>query len=168
LASEKRSAGEKIVIVIDALDQAGVPENMNALGLPGNLPQGVYFIVSTRPVRLYLTPEAPHQLLRLRSDQAENRADLRQYLQTIPLKLTPSDTQALLARCGGVWVYLRYILQEIEAGSRTLKDLSSLPNGLTNTMSNIAEMAKKKSGMKLICLCSSPGGCPRPCRWSNC
>src|SRR5687768_8041776 len=33
-AAEKRNAGEKIVLVIDALDQAGTPVNHNVIGLP--------------------------------------------------------------------------------------------------------------------------------------
>lgn len=46
LAADKLSAGEKIVIVCDALDEAGTAPNGNAFGLPSVLPYGVCFILS--------------------------------------------------------------------------------------------------------------------------
>jgi uncharacterized caspase-like protein len=43
---------EKIVLVVDALDEAGPPTaDQNVLGLPRVLPKGVYFVVSQRPVK---------------------------------------------------------------------------------------------------------------------
>ena len=98
-ASGLLSVGEKITIVIDALDKAHIEEGMNVLGLPDTLPPGVYFIVSTRPVRLRLSPEAPQQWLHLRPDQKDNLADLQQYLQNLDIGLTPREKSALTSRC---------------------------------------------------------------------
>ena len=44
---------------------------------------------------------------------------------------TPAAFTALLAeRCGGVWVYLRYVLQELRIGLRRPDEVSALPAGL--------------------------------------
>ena len=56
-AAHKRRQDEKIVLIVDALDEAGTPLNQNVLGLPATLPEGVYVIVSQRPVAVALRVE---------------------------------------------------------------------------------------------------------------
>src|SRR5260221_111032 len=70
-ATQQRVAGEKIVLVIDALDELGVPVQQNVLGLPAVLSEGVYIIVSQRPVPVPFsidTAITPRSLFRLTAD----------------------------------------------------------------------------------------------------
>src|SRR5262249_30704193 len=48
IAAARLPAGERIVIVCDALDEAGTAPGGNVLGLPKILPSGVYLILSQR------------------------------------------------------------------------------------------------------------------------
>jgi hypothetical protein len=103
--------GEKIVLVVDGLDElptlsesrvihyAGTFEN--PLGLPSTLPRGVYVIVSMRPVGLVLqisrTPgesDTPLEHFTLTSDHAENIRDIRAYLERVA---EDPDMQRVLA-----------------------------------------------------------------------
>ena len=45
---------KRIVIVVDAVDEAGTPPGHNVLVLPEGLPQGVYVLLSQRPVAVAL------------------------------------------------------------------------------------------------------------------
>ena len=54
MAASKLTGGEKIVIVCDALDEAGTFPDGNVFGLPNVLPDGVYLILSQRPVNVKL------------------------------------------------------------------------------------------------------------------
>src|SRR5437870_1605050 len=93
--------GEKIVLVVDGLDElpnlsesraihyAGTFEN--PLGLPTTLPRGVYVIVSMRPVGLVLQisrpppdeSDTPLEHFTLTSEHAENIRDIRAYLERV-------------------------------------------------------------------------------------
>ena len=71
---------EKIVLVVDALDEAGPsPAGKNTLGLPEVLPKGVYLVVSQRPVEVSLATEAPRQIERIDAQSEENRKDIRRF-----------------------------------------------------------------------------------------
>ena len=46
--------------------------------------------------------------------------------------MTADDVTArLLDRCGGVWIYLRYVLSELRDGARSVSDIESLPGDLS-------------------------------------
>jgi hypothetical protein len=134
--------GEKIVLVVDALDEAGTPSGQNVLGLPSVLPQGVYFIVSQRPVEVPLVVDGPRRLFRLEATSDQNLADMRAYLNRaatwdgVSRMLQDSEYSAdqfeetLLEKCKGVWIYLHYVIGEIERGERSPLDLDTLPRGV--------------------------------------
>ncbi len=131
--------GEKIVLVVDGLDEAGTPPGQNVLGLPRVLPQGVYLIVSQRPVAVTLRVEGPRRVFRLEAQSEENRADMRAYLEAaatwsgVARALAEQGyareqfVAALLEKCRGVWIYLHYVVGEIERGERSPLDLATLP-----------------------------------------
>jgi hypothetical protein len=48
-ASEKITAGERLVIVVDALDEVDQESTGNLLYLPTILPENVYFLLTRRP-----------------------------------------------------------------------------------------------------------------------
>jgi hypothetical protein len=153
-AAEKRRDGEKIVLVVDGLDEAGARPGENVLGLPRVLPAGVFFLVSKRPVPLPLMVERPRRVVPLDADSTANLGDVRAYLEratnwdgiacALRERPTPEGSgdgaeelvEALLAKSGGVWVYLHYVLSEIEEAHRPEArnhpqvDLDALPEGL--------------------------------------
>lgn len=147
-AAEKRDTGEKIVVVVDALDEAGALGNQNVLGLPTGLPEGVCFIVSQRPATAPLTVKDSatfREYFRFSAEDDENQADMRRFLEyasrrpTVVRLLQESEQQytseqfitTLMEKCGGVWIYLYFVIQEIVQGERSPLDLAALPEGMT-------------------------------------
>lgn len=144
-AAEKRDEirpGEPIVLAIDGLNEAAVPTIGNPLGLPAELPPGVYIVVSQRTVHVPMTVMTPRRVLRIRADSLENAADIRSYLDAevarpevvgrlVEAGVSPdSFARKLATRTAGVWLILRYVLAEIRNGARRPDDLDSLPVGL--------------------------------------
>jgi hypothetical protein len=144
--SDRLEPGEQVVLVVDALDEAGSPEGLNVLGLPKTLPPGIFFIVSQRPaeVRLQVTARTARYRCRLNADSAENRADTQRFLDQAlqwegvaeALRLSTvapaAFTDTLLDKCRGVWVYLYHVLKDIDRARVLPADLSTLPEGLTH------------------------------------
>jgi hypothetical protein len=145
-AADQRQDGEEIVLVVDALDEVGTPPGQNVLGLPQVLPEGVFIIVSQRPVPVTLQVDAattPRRPFHLAADSYENQDDMRRFLERAAT--WPGITQALeeggdateqfvttlLEKCRGVWIYLHYVIHEIERGERSPLDLNALPDGMT-------------------------------------
>lgn len=148
-AAKRRDQGEKIVVVVDALDAAIVPPDQsrqNVLGLPTVLPEGVFIIASKRPVpvALYIDmAQTPRRVYQLAAEAQENRDDMRRFLVKAAKwpgvagalrKHGYTEEQfidALLEKSGGVWIYARNVVHEIESGQRSPLDLSALPDGMT-------------------------------------
>ncbi|MCS6964817.1 MAG: ATP-binding protein, partial [Thermoflexus sp.] len=143
MAANRLTARERLVIVVDALDEAGVGPNGNALGLPKSLPKGVYLILSQRPVSVPLRVD-PH-LVRadLQAGDRHNLEDIEAYLRGVARD--PAISEQLRARncaeedfirilrekSAGNWMYLRYVVAEILRRKRHPLDLEQLPMGLT-------------------------------------
>jgi len=135
--------GAKIVLVVDALYEAGVPRGHNALGLPEHLPSGVYLAVSQRPGVVPLEFEGPRRTFTLEAESQDNLADVRAYLSAATRRpavaaaleeahYTPMRfIDTLLQKCQGVWIYLHYVVKEIAQGKRAPGDLAALPEGMT-------------------------------------
>ena len=134
---------EKLVIVVDALDEADTPRSgQNVLGLPRILPEGVYLVVSQRPVEVPLTVEAPREVVRIEAQGRDNLADMGEFLKQAAgwpgvkkaldaSRIPPARFIAtLLDKSQGVWIYLHYVLAEIKTGRRTPLTLEDLPQGL--------------------------------------
>ena len=144
-AAEKRSNDEKIVLVIDALDQAGTFKGQNVLGLPKSLPEGVFIIASQQPVGVILNVDkavTPRDVCRLSDYKEKNEDDIRLFLYDATTRpkisafLQNSDytpdkfVTILMEKCQGVWVYLHFVIPEIESNKLLASDLDSLPVGL--------------------------------------
>lgn len=140
----EKCPGKKIIVIIDGLDIAGTPPGQNVLGLPYLPPEGVFFIVSHRPVSVSLNihPRIPWRRVRLAANDENNLDDMRRYLgkvanrPTIQAALARSQyteawfVNALVDKCAGLWIYAQCIIYEIEQGKRAPFDLASLPYGL--------------------------------------
>ena len=144
-AAKNRDVNEKIVLVVDALDEAGTPPNKNVLGLPDVLPEGVFFIVSQRPVYVTLNIAAsiPCQTLRIDADSNENLKDMHSFLEGAATwsgvaralrdggYTSEQFIEKLMMKSQGIWIYLYFVIHEIVRGERSPLNLEALPEGLT-------------------------------------
>ena len=139
--------GQAVVIAVDALDEVDSDSyrDANILYLPPQLPAGIYFILTQRRVDVPLTVYEPAQSLSLLDEQyqADSEQDVRTYIQN---RINDSDTlrQRIDERQESVldftnkltekselnFMYLRYILQDIENGLYKDLDLERFPYGL--------------------------------------
>lgn len=140
----KRAANEKVLIMVDGLDEVDeVLPGVNRLYLPTQLPVGVYLVVTTRPGNP-LRIDCDLEELELRQDSADNLTDIRAYLEEAT---TRAGIQAYLAKhqvasvefvthlmekSQGNFIYLRYVLPEIEEGAYQDWELEAIPAGLQN------------------------------------
>jgi hypothetical protein len=85
--SDQLEPNQRLIIIIDALDSIDLnsqPIGSNVFYLPRYLPQGVYFILSSRPYlrkKYSLLIETPSQVLDLAAYPEENLKDVRAYIQ---------------------------------------------------------------------------------------
>jgi hypothetical protein len=144
-AAEKRNElkpEEKIVILIDALDQVVESGGQNPLTLPRHLPKGVYFVVSQRPGTAGIFTTTARQIATIEKDDQRNIRDLREYLKAAfasprlagKINETGSEpnqlVELLVEKSSGIWVYAHFVLADLEAGLRSAKRLDELPSGL--------------------------------------
>lgn len=147
--AQQQGNGEKVVIVVDALDESEALGNGNVMGLPTGLPKGVYFIVSQRPTTVRLSIKDPTTTacayFELVAESEANQADMLSFLEyasTLPEIRTAFQQSkqqympeqfitTLKDKCRGVWIYLYFVVQEISNGDRSPLDLNALPDGMT-------------------------------------
>ncbi|BAZ79284.1 ATP-binding protein [Sphaerospermopsis kisseleviana CS-549] len=154
--TEKLSENEKLIIVVDALDEVDQkPGAENILYLPKTLPDNVYFLLTRRRYepskkRLYTEGVTQEELdLTDKKYDAENAKDIQEYirfcLENYPehknglqnwisnRKITPDDfVQKLADKSENNFMYLRYVLPAIAEGDYDDVNLTQLPQGLQN------------------------------------
>jgi hypothetical protein len=144
-ADRAHEQGQSIVLVVDGLDEADVPSNGLPFGLPSLLPDGVYVIAT---YRIGLATGRAHvpffTTLRIAKEDHRNQRDISSYLtkaiqgDVLAARLAEAGidaakfTDLLAKRCGGVWIYLRYVLNELRLGVRRPDEIGDLPFGLRN------------------------------------
>ena len=141
-ADRVRAQGQPVVLVVDGLDEAEPVADGLPFGLPVTLPEGVYVVATYRTGLSLVQPAVPARYPRIEENSQENRDDIRAFLDRavheVPLSgriadagLDPARFARLLAeRSGGVWVYLRYVLEELRTGARQPGEAGDLPSGL--------------------------------------
>ncbi len=133
-----------LIVTIDALDELSDPGD-HSIGItdclppPGLLPDGCFFVLTSREE---LRPKVQADVLRLQAalpvgytyltlgySDAANQNLLRTYLaKNLPLPLrTPESIDAVLARCGGIFLYAFHLCRALEAG--VFPDITALPDG---------------------------------------
>lgn len=132
-------AAEPIVLVIDGADEAEKLDGLLPWGLPRALPTGVFVVGTYRTGSSPGHVDAPSQVLTILAGGERNREDLAQHLRAITRRpefrnrlgetsiSARAFVTALVDRCGGVWVYLRYVLEEVRLGLRRVDDMTTLP-----------------------------------------
>jgi len=136
---------DRIVILVDALDEALTSlDPLTIVDLvtgAADLPKQVRWLLTTRDdlrVSDLLSPRSDYQILDLaRGRRSDQQRDLHAYvtgrLATQPVHLPKSGAplaEALTEHANGNFLYIRFLLDEIEAGHRSPADLSGLPDGL--------------------------------------
>jgi hypothetical protein len=171
-ATEKITTNEKLIIVVDALDEVKQePGGENILYLPKTLPDNVYFLLTRRRYeptkeRLY-TEGLKKESLDLTDSKynQENQNDIQEYirfclendlehkdgLQTwIENKnITPDAfVNQLATKSEKNFMYLRYVLPAIAEGKYNDLDLTQLPQGLQNYYQTHWERMKMNDSSK--------------------
>ena len=143
-AARARAAREKLVLVVDGADEAESPEGMLPWGLPQLLPTGVFVIGTYRTGFPPGRCQSKQTVLPIDTRGADNQADVALFLDAavrtgvLAERLAESRvparafTRQLAERCDGVWLYLRYVLDEVRYGLRHPGDLSDLPDDLAS------------------------------------
>lgn len=143
-AARARAAGENLVLVVDGADEAESREGMLPWGLPQLLPTGVFVIGTYRTGYPPGRCQSKQMVLPIDTRGADNQADVALFLDAAVRADSLADrlaasrvparafTRQLAERCGGVWLYLRYVLDEVRYGLRHPGDLSDLPDDLAS------------------------------------
>jgi serine/threonine-protein kinase len=143
--SQKRN-GKRVIIAVDALDEvnpASYDQYANILYLPPHLPDGFYFIMTRRDVDVPFMTFAPMQVFNLLDYQVQsqhdvcvriqNRVDgsekLRQQISERQ-ETIPEFTKKIANKSENNFMYLRYVLLDIENGLYKDLSLESFPQGL--------------------------------------
>ncbi len=140
----KLKRGERLVIVIDALDEVDQTDHSgaNILYLPATLPKNIYILITRRPVTLPFTVNAPQQVFDLMAYRSESLQDIQTYIRGATQReqlrvwidaqgLTVDEFITQLAhKSENNFMYLRYVLTEIERGVYRDFSMETLPQGL--------------------------------------
>jgi hypothetical protein len=138
-AAKARQAGRRVVLVVDGLDEAEQSGDGRWFGLPRMLPEGVYVVATYRTGLSPGRSDSPTQVLRINRTDPRNTEDMRGYLIRVTRqkgladRLTEAGTdqawfiEQLIQGTGGIWLYLRYILDEVRLGLRSPDALLGLP-----------------------------------------
>jgi hypothetical protein len=136
--------GKKLILVVDALDEVDLSlqgRGSNVLYLPDALPDNVYFIVSKQPESL---PLPNHQVFDLMQYSAESLADVKVYIDkrtsnspSIQNWINRQNLQreqfvaAVAQKSQNNFMYLRYVLNDIDSGKYSDVNLQDLPRELS-------------------------------------
>ncbi|MEH2005583.1 NACHT domain protein [Nostoc sp.] len=151
--SKKLTAGDRLVIVVDALDEVEQEAGGNLLDLPPSLPEHVYFLLTRRPYTIdkkrLSAPDVPVEELDLSAtkyidlsredikkyirfflnDDEDYKKALRQWIQD--RKIDENDfVEQVATKSENNFMYLRYILPGIAKGDYNDLSLKQLPDGL--------------------------------------
>ena len=147
-AGRLREAGHSVVLVVDGIDEAETPADGLPFGLPSLLPDGAYVVGTHRTGWSPVRPDSPSKTMLISREDQRNRYDILAFLAKAATEdvmaahlaeagVDPAEFISLLAeRCDGVWIYLRYVLQELRIGLRQPGKISDLPSGLREYYAN--------------------------------
>ena len=168
-----------LVVLVDALDEAddvGLPAGANRLFLPPSLPNGVHFVVSTRPQYDYRLFVDERTDIYLRESDPENLEDVRSYIvefvERDRVKMAPQIERwgasegefvaVLTEKSEGNFMYLVHVLRDIRKGAlgaTSVDDIRKLPQGLReyyrrhwNTMRSADADRFRRYQQPVVCL----------------
>lgn len=151
--SKKLTDSERLVIVVDALDEVEQEAGGNLLDLPPSLPEHVYFLLTRRPYTIdkkrLSAPDVPVEELDLSATKYVDlsREDIKEYIRFFlnvdedykkalrqwiqDRKVDENDfVEQVATKSENNFMYLRYILPGIAKGDYNDLSLKQLPDGL--------------------------------------
>jgi hypothetical protein len=146
-AAQKLEKNEKLVVAVDALDEVETQSQTpgsNILYLPATLSNNVIFILSSRAVPLRLSSLVPFERYDLMQQENESRKDIETFIRRVSNRpgisgwlkekaLTLDDfIHSLAEKSQNNFMYLKYVLQDIEGGLYRDLEINELPTGLEN------------------------------------
>lgn len=145
--SSKLNSKDKVVIVVDALDEVDMnsfQSGANVLFLPSDLPKKVFFVVTKREEKLNLNIKCKQKFFKVDHSSEENIEDIekhlvanvtnnkiRSYIKKYELDKV-SFIKMMSDRSKGNFMYLYYVLHEIKDGCYKDMNPDRLPQGLEN------------------------------------
>jgi len=144
-AAKLRPSGRKLLVLVDALDESdekAVTRGSNTLYLPTDLPEGVFFVVTSRRGGPALHYSCAEHKIDLQKETENNFADVRLFAENW---LGKEGIQTYIRHQGldatefvdeivrlseGNFMYLHYVLPEIEKGTYKGRSFAELPSGL--------------------------------------
>ncbi len=145
--SDKLKEDERLVIAIDALDEVdGTSQQAlaNVLFLPSALPEKVYFVLTTRDIGDIHLRVANMHPFELKEDDEGNISDVRAYIRSyadreslvswmkkrkISIK---KFVDTMLKKSEHNFMYVHYVLPELEQGAYKRLNFDDIPVGLEN------------------------------------
>jgi hypothetical protein len=144
-----KTQGDPVIVLVDALDEAedtGLPSEANRLYLPPVLPEGVYFVLTSREQIDYRLDVRRREDLYLRDNDPQNLDDVREYVRRF-LSAHPETEERIVAwnvddekfvdlitdKSQGNFMYLVHVLEDIRTGTlspETIDRIEDLPKGL--------------------------------------
>ena len=144
-----KTNGEPVVVLVDALDEAedvGLAAGANRLYLPQVLPEGVYFVLTSREQIDYRLDVRRREDLYLRDDDPQNLDDVRTYVRGFLASHPEMDERIgawevdseeflklITDKSQGNFMYLVHVLEDIRSGAlspTTIDCIDDLPKGL--------------------------------------
>ena len=142
-----------VVLIVDGLDEAEQATQGRETGIPLGLPRpeylpdGVFLILTTRfGVRMAGARDPGTVWRTIAVDGPDNLADMRRYLAdgvtgdkpdqilrraVLDHRCDPERfVETFARRCGGVWIYLRYMIDDIHSGRCSPADIATMPTRL--------------------------------------
>jgi transcriptional regulator with XRE-family HTH domain len=151
----EKAQDNKVVILVDALDEAKrspLDGELNILGLPKALPQGVFFIVTSREADDQHFDVNNNRRIDIKDDDKDNLNDVRLYVrnylndpgvkqQIEKWKVSDDDfVEKITKKSEGNFMYLFYVMTDIKEQklSEDIKDsIHDLPQGLNGYYSKL-------------------------------
>jgi hypothetical protein len=160
-AAQKLTRGHRLVIIIDALDEAQQTNTgilTNPLYLPFALPDAVYLIVTSRRADHTLVHASTIRPFELASDDPRNMEDaaafIRSWLASTGIRawigrqgITSEEfIETLVARSKGNFMYLHHVQRAVARPEPEIQNVSELPHGLRDYYRRHWEQMRRKAG----------------------
>jgi hypothetical protein len=142
-SADRLRPAEKLVIVIDALDEADhAGPDAHPLYLPTALQAGLYLLLSRRAHTAPLQLDGPSVVIDLMNRPDESRRDMAAFIRAalarpelaaqLPATVDREDlVSRLLERSELNFMYLVYVLRDLEEGRMRPDEVNQLPSGLS-------------------------------------
>ncbi|MDA8083103.1 MAG: TIR domain-containing protein [Nitrospiraceae bacterium] len=126
--------GRTVVVLIDALDEATFKGNNEIVRFlsrcADKTPPWLRFLVTSRPEQEITSSLQALSPYLLDTDTEANRNDIREYLKHQLAGITKEQTDRILERSEGIFLYVKHVCDEIRGKRLSLDRIDEFPKGL--------------------------------------